>query len=235
MKRIQIAGLAGLFLLALSASGQQDAQEHKGHDAHSEIAGKILMLPRDLEIRLAVNALPAHLRDGAGIWVLGEKGYVKVKDATNPYTCIVSRRGGNFYPVCFDEEGSRTILVAFMDDAMLRLNGESPERVERILSDGFQSGKYRPPSRPGIAYMLSPATYMMNGGKLARTVAHYMFYAPYLTDSDIGGVMGKSPFVDRPGPHGMIIVPAGAKERETAIAQSQALLDEVEKAIGLKP
>ena len=73
------------------------------------------MLPRDLETRLAVNALPPHLRDGAGIWALSETGYVKVKDAANPFTCIVSRRGGNLYPVCFDEEGTRTILPAFVD------------------------------------------------------------------------------------------------------------------------
>jgi len=47
-----------------------------------------------------------------------------------------------------------------------------------------------------------------------------MFYAPYLTDADIGGVIGKSAFVDRPGPHGMIIVPAGQKEREAMLSQS---------------
>ncbi len=229
MKRKQWTVIA--LALGLLASIPAFGQDHK----HNESGSKILMLPRHLELRLAVNALPPHLREGAGIWVLAESGYVKVKDAANPYTCIVSRRGGNFYPVCFDEEGTRTILVAFMDDAMLRLKGESPESVDRIMADGFQSGKYRPPARPGMAYMLSPATYMLNGGKLARTVAHYMFYAPYLLDSDIGGVMGKSPFVDRPGPHGMVIVPAGSKERETAITQNQTLLNEVESAIGLKP
>ena len=83
--------------------------------------------------------------------------------------------------------------------------------------------------------MLSPATYMMNNGKLTRSIPHVMFYAPYLTDADIGRAMGKSPFVDRPGPHGMIIVPAGAKEREAMLSQSKQLIDEVERAIGLQP
>ena len=82
--------------------------------------------------------------------------------------------------------------------------------------------------------MLSPATYLLQAGKLARTFPHVMFYAPYLTDADIGGVMGKSAFVDRPGAHGMIIVPAGQKERETALVQSQQLVDEVERQIGLR-
>jgi hypothetical protein len=210
------------------------AQEPPKHD-HNAQGGKVIMLPRDLEMRLAVDALPPHLREGAAIFILTDTGYVKVKDATNAFTCIVSRRGGNFYPVCFDEEGTRTILPAFMADATLRLKGENSESVERHMADGFAEGRYRPPARPGIAYMLSPATYLLNNGKLTRTVAHVMFYAPYLTDADIGGVMGKSAFVDRPGPHGMIIVPAGQKEREAMLLQSRPLMDEVERAIGLAP
>ena len=222
--------LTALFLLALPIAAQ-DTSTHN-HDAKG---GPVIMLSRDLEMRLAVNALPPHLRDGAGIMILTSTGYVKAKDPNNAFTCIVSRRGGNFYPVCFDQEGTRTILPAYKDDATLRLKGESSESVERHLAEGFAQGLYRPPSRPGIAYMLSPATYLLNNGKLTRTIAHVMFYAPYLTDADIGGAMGKSPFVDRPGPHGMIIVPAGSKERETNIAHSQELIAEVEHAIGLAP
>jgi hypothetical protein len=155
---------------------------------HREKGGKVLMLPRELEMRLAVDALPPSLRDGAAILVLEPTGYVQARKGANPFTCIVSRRGGNFYPVCFDEEGTRTILQAFADDAILRLKGASDAEVERKIADGFEAGRYRPPSRPGIAYMLSPATYMLNGGKLARTMPHTMFYAPYLTDADIGGM-----------------------------------------------
>ena len=61
-----------------------------------------------------------------------------------------------------------------------------------------------------------------------------MFYAPFLTNDDVGGIMGRTAFVDRPGPHGMIIVLTGQKEREALLAESQALVDEVERAIGLK-
>lgn len=218
-------------LIGLPVAAQEPAAAHD----HNSKGGKVILLARDLEMRLAVDALPPHLREGAGILILGETGYVKVKDASNAFTCIVSRRGGNFYPVCFDEEGTRTILPAYMDDATWRLKGESAESVERRLADGFAQGSYRPPARPGIAYMLSPATYLLNNGKLTRTVAHVMFYAPYLTDADIGGMMGKSPFVDRPGPHGMIIVPAGQKEREARLAESRQLVEEVERAIGLTP
>jgi hypothetical protein len=74
----------------------------------------------------------------------------------------------------------------------------------------------------------------MNSGKLARTPPHTMFYAPFLTNANIGGVPGKTAFVDRPGPHGMIIVLAGEKEREALMSESQSLVDEVERQIGLK-
>jgi hypothetical protein len=46
--------------------------------------------------------------------------------------------------------------------------------------------------------------------------------------------MGKTAFVDRPGPHGMIIVVAGQKEREALMSESQGLVDEVERQIGLR-
>ena len=82
--------------------------------------------------------------------------------------------------------------------------------------------------------MLSPATYLLEEGKLARSFPHTMFYAPFLTNDDIGGIMGRTAFVDRPGPHGMIIVIAGQKERDTLLSESQTLVDEVEREIGLK-
>jgi len=224
-----------LLVLGLAYAQPHATNERDTHDHATHGTGKVLLLPRDLEMRLAVNALPATLREGASVMVLDPTGYTLAKTGTNPFTCIVSRRAGNFYPVCFDAEGTRTILPAFADDAVLRLKGATPEEVDRKMAEGFESGRYRPPARPGIAYMLSPATYMMNAaGKLARTPPHTMFYAPFLTDADIGGIMGKTAFVDRPGPHGMIIVLAGQKERETLLTESQALVDEVEHQIGLK-
>ncbi|HEX4231522.1 MAG TPA: hypothetical protein VHZ07_22830 [Bryobacteraceae bacterium] len=217
----------GTLSVTLSFSGfAQDV-----HD-HNPAGAKVFLISRDLEMRLAVNALPKALREDASILVMEKSGYVPAKSGTNPFTCMVSRRGGNFYPVCFDREGSRTIMRAFADDGVMRLNGMSNEEVERKLAEGFAGGKYRPPSRPGIAYMLSPAIYMLSNGKLKRgTPPHTMFYAPYLTDADVGGIMGKTAFIDRPGPHGMFIVVAGQKEREAMMTESQELLNEVDRQV----
>ncbi|HEY8539579.1 MAG TPA: hypothetical protein VIL28_11985 [Steroidobacteraceae bacterium] len=157
----------------------------------------IILLPRDLEMRLAVNALPKELRPEATVLVLENAGYVEAKQGTNPFTCMVSRRGGNFYPVCFDDEGTRTILPAFVDDAEMRLKGMSDAEIDRQIADGFERGRYRPPARPGVAYMLSPATYMIENGKLTRSFPYTMFYAPFLTNDDIGGIMGRTAGLDR--------------------------------------
>ena len=114
----------------------------------------------------------------------------------------------------------------------MRQSGMPGDAVEVELANRFASGQYRPPSRPGIAYMLSPATFMLGGdGTLHSVPAHVMFYAPYLTDKDIGGAMGKTAFVDRPGPHGMIIVLAGQAERDRAQTEQQTLVDEIKRTI----
>ncbi len=232
-QRALFARIATLVVLIVGAPHVRAQTNAAGHN-HNLTGDRVIVLPRDLEMRLAVNALPRDLRAGATVLIMESAGYVKARQGTNAFTCIVSRRGGNFYPVCFDEEGTRTILPAFADDALLRLKGATDEEVERQLAQGFEQGRYRPPARPGVAYMLSPATYLLENGKLARSFPHTMFYAPFLTNADIGGIMGRTAFVDRPGPHGMIIVIAGQKERETLPTESQALVDEVERQIGLK-
>ncbi len=162
--------------------------------------GKVIIIPRDLELRLAVNALPSPLREGATIRVMEPDGYTEARRGTNAFTCIVSRRGGNFYPVCFDQEGAHTILPAYEDDAIMRLKGMSDVEVESALAKGFADGKYRPPARAGIAYMLSPATYMFEHGKLNRTPPHTMFYAPFLTDADVGWRSGPDTIHRSPRP-----------------------------------
>jgi hypothetical protein len=193
------------------------------------------MLPRELEIELALNAAPKHLRDGAAVLVLDASGYVKAREGTNAFTCLVSRRGGDVFPVCWDLEGTRTLLPIDVDAAKARLAGRSNADIERTVADGFAGGRYRPPSRTGIAYMLSPLRYRIDEqGHAVRSNAnpHVMFYGPGLTDADIGGARGTGVFMNKVGPDGMIIVPVGASEREAILKESQTLVDRFERHIG---
>jgi hypothetical protein len=195
------------------------------------------MLPRELEIELALNAAPKHLRDAATVLVLDSTGYVKAREGTNAFTCLVSRRGGDVFPVCWDAEGARSLLPVEIDDARLRLGGSTIADIERAVADGFKSGRYKAPSRTGVAYMLSPVRYRIDEkGHVTRSNAnpHVMFYGPNLTDADIGGVRGSLVYMNKVGPDGMIIVPVGVQEREAVLHESQSLVERVEREIGYK-
>lgn len=193
------------------------------------------MLTRALEIELALSGAPKYLRDDATVLVLESKGYVKAKEGKNAFTCMVTRRNGDIFPICWDEEGARSLLPVDLDDAAWRLGGMSNAEIEAKVAEGFKEGRYRAPARPGVAYMLSPIRYRIDEkGQITRTtpLPHVMVYAPYLKDSDIGGKRGSFAFINKVGPDGMLILPVGQKERDAIIAESQALTAEFERQIG---
>ena len=196
------------------------------------------LLPRALEVELALSAAPTHLRDGATVWVLETSGYTIARKGSNAFTCVVSRRAGDLFPVCWDAEGARSLLPLDVEDAQLRLSGKSSSEIETIVAERFKSGRYHAPSRAGIAYMLSPMRYRIDEhGGVTRTTSnpHLMFYGPNLTDGDIGGVRGAFVFMNRVGPDGMMIVPVGQKERDAIVGESHSLVAQVEQAIGYQP
>ena len=229
--RLQAWMLASALLLAFVPANAQTPAPRTSFPDHP-------VLPPDLEIELALNAAPAHLRDGATVLVFGSTGYVKANEGTNAFTCLVSRRAGDVFPVCWDAEGAKALLPIDLDEAKLRLTGVSIAEIDRQVADGFKNGKYRAPARTGVAYMLSPMRYRIDEtGKVtpSNPNPHVMFYGPGLTDADIGGVRGSLVFMNKVGPDGMIIVPVGSKERETILNQSRPLIDRVEQTLGYKP
>ena len=66
-------------ILALLLSTALLAQE--SHDHGGAAGGKVILLPRETELRLAVNALPKALRDSAAVLTLEGDGYVKARPA----------------------------------------------------------------------------------------------------------------------------------------------------------
>jgi hypothetical protein len=195
------------------------------------------VLPRDLEIELALSAAPKHLREQATVLVFDASGYATAREGANGFTCVVSRRGGDLFPVCWDAEGARSLLPLDIDAARLRLGGRSNAEIDHAVAEGFKDGRYHAPSRAGIAYMLSPVRYRIDEkGQVTRTTSnpHLMFYGPGLTDRDIGGVRGSFVFMNRVGPDGMMIVPVGAQEREAILNDTRSLVERVERQIGYR-
>jgi hypothetical protein len=229
MRKVQIitviAGL--LFSLAASAENKKD----------SEVMGKIQPLPRDLEIQLALSALPPHLRDKATVYVLNpDKGFEVARKGTNGFHAFVARTGDDafrgdwplteyrddiLYPISFDQAGTKAQMRIFFDAAEMQAKGTPPDELKKIMKDRVETGYYKAPERAGTSYMLSPVlrTYFdpeESDKVITISYPHVMYYAPGVSSEDIGSgeLGGTYPFVIMPGHHGYMIQPLGLTERE---------------------
>jgi hypothetical protein len=153
-----------------------------------------ILLPRDREIALALEAGPEHLRAGAAVYVFGAKGYEQARAGSNGIACLVNRDGNqagdnDLKPTCWDAEGTRTLLPVALRVGELIASGTPAAEIKKDIDTGFESGRFSSPSKAGIAYMLKgdlgydPAT-----GQITKTLfpPHYMIYAPGVTNADIG-------------------------------------------------
>jgi hypothetical protein len=187
--------------------------------AQTAIAQKPTVPPRDQEMAMALSAAPEHLRSGAGIYALDANGFVKVRESINGFTCIVNRdHPVNLKPTCYDAEGTATILPKVVQVGAWMMEGKSLDQIQQLVADGFRSGRFVSPRRPGVAYMLSGDIRNFNPktGRAGSFPPHVMFYAPNLTNADIGSKGDGSdgmPFIAYQGPHGfMIMLPATSME-----------------------
>ena len=168
------------------------------------------ILDCDQEVALAKSAGLSPWNEEATLYILGPGGYVKAKEGTNDFSCMVGRsEPGTRWPVCFDAVGSEAILPRYIREAELRLHGKTEEEVRQDTARRFLSGEYRAPSRTGISYMLSKEAITSNGRELILAPPHLMIYAPNVRSEEIGVVANHahSPMALFEGdPHGYIIV-----------------------------
>jgi hypothetical protein len=166
---------------------------------HGEISGRgntpaQALLSPEKEIELALKAGPVHLRSEATVYIFGKRGYEKARTGTNGFNCMVNRDGiqnGDtaVHPTCWDPEGSRTILPVMLRVGELLAQQKSAAQIARDIDEGFAQGKFHSPSKAGIAYMLAgDVKFDPKSGQLSTTEfpAHYMIYAPGVTNADIG-------------------------------------------------
>jgi len=172
-------------------------------------------LSQSCERELALSAAPAHLRDGAGVMLLGTDGFYAWRKETNNFTCVVNRDDPRVLkPICFDAEGTETILPKIVYFGEQLLAGDSVENINAQITERFEKGDYISPRRPGVAYMLSRYNRPVNQqtGELGFFPPHVMFYAPNLTVNDIGHDMASYnpeqplPMIGYQGPHGYMIM-----------------------------
>jgi hypothetical protein len=240
MGKVQtIAVIVGLlFSLAASAENKTD----------SKVTGKIEPLPRDLEIQLALSALPPHLRDNATVYVLNpDKGFEVARNGTNGFHAFVARTGDDafrgawplteyrddiLYPISIDKAGTKAQMRVFFDAAEMQAKGTPAKELKKIMNDRHKKGYYKAPKRAGISYMLSPVlrTYFNpeeSDKVLTMNIPHVMYYAPGVSNEDIGGgeLGGMLPFVILHGHHGYMIQPLGVMERAAITKEYEQMLE----------
>ena len=174
-----------------------------------------ISLSRDEKIKLAKSAAPTEISDKATVYVLERSGYVKVQDGSNGFSCFVDRQTPlNSEPTCFDAEGSATTLPTRFYAEEQRAKGRSEDEIKAAIEEGYKSGKFHAPAKPGIVYMMSDNGYLYFPGatQLVHIPPHLMFYAPYATEKDIGSppATANMPRLIRPGqPDAVVIVIPG--------------------------
>jgi hypothetical protein len=178
------------------------------------------------EVALALSACPPAVAKGAAVYVLGQSGYVKVRDSQNGFTALVQHTVPTAQePRCMGAEGTHSWLPRILKVAELRAQGKSREEIQQIIADALAKGALKPPTQPGVDYMLSTQNRVPNqNGIVTPFPPHLMFYAPYLTNADLGvdganlGPDGNPVgpvFVAAEGsPYALIIVPIGAHGTE---------------------
>src|SRR5258708_7132871 len=163
--------------------------------------------------------------------------------AASGVTCLVERtawehadfRSDIYVPLCYDAAGSKTYLKVIMDAAALRIHGLPPADLKAEIEKRYREKTYQAPDKPGVSYMLAPVmrTWMLPDWQVhTMPMQHLMFYAPNLTDQDIGS--GPSsfpgyPFVFKEGipEQSYMIQLAGEAERVRIVTEEKPLLDEL--------
>ena len=163
MNKIPAVTMIACLLFSLTASARSSQT--------SEVAHKLEPLPRDLEIQLALSALPAHLRDGATVYVLNPaNGFEVARKGTNGFHAFVARTGDDtftgcwllteyrsdiLYPISFDEAGTKAQMRIFFDASQMQAKWTPARELKRIMQERFRAGYYQVPQRAGVSYMLS--------------------------------------------------------------------------------
>ena len=232
---------ACLLILEIVAGASCFAQTKQPEAVASAATPKLERMPEALEVRFALSAAPPHARNNATTYILDPgKGYVLSHQGTNGVSCIVVRsdwqftkepfRDGIFWAVCYDGEGSKTLLQDYLQAAELRARGLDAKQVHEQVTKRFGTADYPNPARVGVSYMLAPVMrgYTRGPEPMTMNMPHYMFYAPNVKNSDIGGngFSKQYPFVlsMHPGRDDYIILLVGEAEKEKILADSKELL-----------
>jgi hypothetical protein len=208
----------------------------------------IAQMPEKLEIQFALSALPPALRDQATVYLLDpKKGYQLSRQGASGVTCLVERtvwewadfRNDIYIPLCYDAVGTKAHLKVIMDTAALRAQGMGAAALKAEIERRYKNMTYGAPEKAGLSYMISPVMRALGPPDMkihTMSMPHLMFYAPNITNEDVGAVPNLNvhssllyPFIDKQGiaEQSYLIQLIGAAEKAKIMADERTLLHDL--------
>ncbi|HEU4557983.1 MAG TPA: hypothetical protein VFS20_09045 [Longimicrobium sp.] len=175
-----------------------------------------VILPEERQMALARSAGPAHVAEGAALYVLRPGGYVRVRGSSNGHSCLVEHdHPESIAPVCYDAEATRSILPGVLRIAELRETGLSYTEAKERVDELYRTGRLPAPRRAAMSYMLSRDQVLFaspTGERVGAWRPHVMIFSPFATADQVGAKEGIDPvpFVADAGKataHIVIVVP----------------------------
>jgi hypothetical protein len=180
-----VAGLA-----AIVALGSVAPALHGQTEAYPE---RPRPLPEAEEIALAMSAAPAEISAQAAVYVLRATGPARAREGTNGCTCMVSRdlHKGSLYPICFDQEATRTAFPRELMELRLRFEGKNEGDVKTAVTAAYADGTLRHPTRAAVVYMMSSRQVLFSsplpeGRRVGAWHPHLMIAMPNATEKQLG-------------------------------------------------
>jgi hypothetical protein len=150
-------------------------------------------LPDSEEVVLARSAAPDEISGAASVFTLRNGKPFLLRAGTNGCGCMVARdlHEGSLYPICFDVEGTKSVLPRELMEVGLRGLGRSEEQVIAAVDSAYQTGALRPPATLATAYMMSRrqvlfSSPLADGRRVGAWHPHVMLYVPDATPQQLG-------------------------------------------------
>src|SRR5215204_7012163 len=175
-------------MLVASVARLADAQSPP-----SVYPAKPVPLPDSQEIALATSAAPAELSSKATVYAVRDGKVLTIRAGTNGSSCMVARdsHAGSLYPICYNPEGTRTVLKRELMQVRLRTLRVAEDSIDRAVEAAYKRGELEIPKDVALAYMMSPQQVLFsNARKEGRRVGawhpHLMLYVPGTTPAKFG-------------------------------------------------
>jgi hypothetical protein len=144
------------------------------------------IMPKDIQIKTALLAVPEDKKEGAMVYGYNEDGEVVVlREGTNDLVCIADNPyNKGIQTACYFKE-----LDSFMKRGrQLKEEGKETMEIRKMRAEEVASGKLKMPEAPSMMYIFygSEETYDKTKATLGDGQFRYVIYTPFATAESTG-------------------------------------------------